>query len=94
MTGIVPALHALGVEILRWKERDKPLHSPAIRLLIVVLSLAVESEPHAMVDCTGPTLVGMRHAFLLDDFRILPDMPRGWASSHLTDAGTLMWYSA
>jgi hypothetical protein len=42
--------------------------------------LDVESEGHALLACSEPTLVEMRQRFLIDIYLTLPGMPRRWPS--------------
>ncbi|KAJ7301167.1 hypothetical protein DFH08DRAFT_666755, partial [Mycena albidolilacea] len=67
--------HMLGVdpEILRYQERDKP-PVPRFARLCRFCHLAMESEAHALLGCSTPSLAAMRASLLRDISRIIPDI--------------------
>ncbi|KAJ7037061.1 hypothetical protein C8F04DRAFT_999416 [Mycena alexandri] len=80
LTRLVLSVHTLSVEILRYDERYRK-RTPQEFRLCRFYRRAVETEAHALITCSSLTLVALRHVFLLDVFRIVPEMPRRWESA-------------
>jgi hypothetical protein len=72
LTRILLASHTLGIEMLRYRERWRPRHARLCRFCLI----AVESEGHALLGCSAPTLVQLRKVFLTDIYYELPSLPR------------------
>ncbi|KAJ7353151.1 hypothetical protein DFH08DRAFT_630703, partial [Mycena albidolilacea] len=77
---ILLASHPLGIEMLRYRERLRLLVPRHARLCRFCLG-GVESDGHALLGCSTPTLVGLRRVFLTDIYRTLPSILRHWPST-------------
>jgi hypothetical protein len=75
LTHILLASHTLGIELLRYRERWRPAVPRHARLCRFCL-IAVESEGHALLGCSAPSLVQLRKVFLTDIYSELPSIPR------------------
>jgi hypothetical protein len=79
LTRILLSSHSLAIELLRYQEQLMPPIPRHARLCRMCL-LDVESEGHALLACSVPTLVEMRKCFLMDIYSTLPTIPRRWPS--------------
>ncbi|KAJ7748694.1 hypothetical protein B0H16DRAFT_1725506 [Mycena metata] len=79
-TRLVLSAHTLSVEILRYDERHRK-RTPREFRVCRFCRRSVETEAHALIACSSPALVTLRHAFLVDIFRMVPEMPRQWESA-------------
>jgi hypothetical protein len=75
LTRILLASHPLGIEMLRYRERLR-LPVPRDARLCRFCLLSVETEGHALLGCSAPTLVALRRVFLTDIYSKLLALPR------------------
>ncbi|KAJ7717100.1 hypothetical protein B0H16DRAFT_1740824 [Mycena metata] len=80
LTRLILSAHTLSIEILRYAERRRE-RAPRDFRFCRFCRLAVESESHALITCTTPTLTALRCQFFMDIYRLVPDLPRSWASA-------------
>jgi hypothetical protein len=80
LTRLILSAHTLGVELLRYVERDRPA-VPRYARLCRFCRRRVETEAHALLECTEPALQSLRTGLLRDVTILLPDMPRQWNSA-------------
>jgi hypothetical protein len=80
LTRILLASHPLRIEMLRYRERLR-LPVPRDARLCRLCLLSVETEGHALLGCSAPTLMALRRVFLTDIYSKLPALPRRSAST-------------
>jgi hypothetical protein len=82
LTRVLLASHPLRIEMLRYRECLRLPVPRNMRLCRFCLG-GVESEGHALLGCSTPTLVELRRVFLTDVYRTLPSIPRHWPSTDI-----------
>ncbi|KAJ7499910.1 hypothetical protein FB451DRAFT_1014936, partial [Mycena latifolia] len=80
ITRLFLSSHALGIEILRYTERYRD-PTPRQFRFCRFCRRAVESESHALLGCMSEgSLIELRRDFLIDVYKLAPDLPHTWAS--------------